>query len=66
MIEMSLKAANSQEKYNRFYKLKPEELQKFKDLGFLEKCGYQLYLINKYLKIGKDVYDIIRVYADSA
>jgi len=64
--DLSIKTATSKEKYSRFYKIKSEELSKFKDLSFIQKCGYELYNINKDLKINKDVYEVIRVYADCA
>lgn len=64
--DITMKTANSKEKYNKFYKIMPEEYKKFKDLTFIERCGYQLSCINKGFKVGKDVYDMIRIYADHA
>jgi hypothetical protein len=38
--EMSLKTTNSKEKYIRFYKILPDQYTKFKDLTFIERCGF--------------------------
>ena len=53
-------------RYSKFYSLDSAEYKKFSDLSFLEKCGFQIYSIQKNLEKGNDVYDLIRLYADFA
>ena len=57
---------NSTEKYIKFFNINPSISSRFKDLSFVERCGYQLYSIHKSISIGKDIYDMIRIYADHA
>jgi hypothetical protein len=64
--EIAMKTTSSKEKYSKFYKLQQAQYIKFKDLTFIERCGYQLYRINEGMKVGKDIYDMIRIYADHA
>lgn len=53
-------------KLSKYYGVSNFGFNKFKDLSFFEKVGFQLYSINKKLKKNNDVYDLVRLYSDFA
>ena len=65
-VEISTRMLANQQKYLNYFKIQTEGCSKLKDLSFIERPGFQLYAMQKAFKVGKDIYDMIRLHTDYA